>query len=152
MRVERQDAPDRPSLAIVAQRLGGHRDRLGPVGRAGGQREHQHLGARAEQGIQVALADAIDVRLVALVAADRHASAEIGRGADLAEMVVAAELAVGVPGDPPQEQLALDVGGPVGLGQKRSGPGGGARFATGAPIIRMKDIDHDVRSPELPSA
>ena len=47
-----------------------------------------------------------------VVAADRHAAAEVGRGLDLAEVVVAAELAVGVAGDPLQEQLALDFVGP----------------------------------------
>ena len=39
----------------------------------------------AEEGVRVALAHAIDVRLVPIVAADRHALAEIGRRADLAE-------------------------------------------------------------------
>ena len=77
--VEGQDAPDRPALAVVVQRLAGDGDRLGPVGRARGHREHQDLGARAEQGAEVALADAVDVGLVAVVAADRDAAAEVGR-------------------------------------------------------------------------
>ena len=36
-------------------------------------------------------------------------------------MVVAAELAVGVPGDPRQQQVALDLGGPLRLLEKRLG-------------------------------
>ena len=48
----------------------------------------------------VALADAIDVRLVPIVAADRNALAEVGRRADLAKEMVSSELAVGVAGEP----------------------------------------------------
>ena len=76
---------------------------------------------------------------MAFVAADRHASAEVGRGADLAEMVVAAELAIGVPGDPGEQELALDIGGPAGLGQER------LCQASGADLDRRAEQPHDGR-------
>ena len=52
MGVERQDAPDRPAVAVVAERLAGDGDRLGPVGRPRGHGEHQDLGPRAEEGAE----------------------------------------------------------------------------------------------------
>ena len=52
MGVERQDAPDRPALAVVVERLAGDGDRLGPVGRPRGHGEHQDLGPRAEEGAE----------------------------------------------------------------------------------------------------
>src|SRR5262249_27067904 len=113
--IEGEDPPGRPPLAVVLERLARHRDRLGPVGRPRGERKHQDLGPWAEESPEVALADAVEVRLMAVVGADGHAAAEVGRRADLAEEVVPAELALGMPGDPAQEQLALDVGGPAGL-------------------------------------
>ena len=64
----------------------------------------------------VALAHAVDVWLVAVVIADGHAAAEVFRGADLAEVVVAAELAVGVASDPVQQA--------TGAGRRRHGGSG----------------------------
>src|SRR5207302_1413103 len=94
--VKGEDAPDRPPLAVVGQRLAGDRDRLRAVGRARGHGEHQDLGPWPEKGPEVAVPDAIDVGLVAVVAADRDPAAEVGRGADFTEVVVAAEPALGV--------------------------------------------------------
>ncbi len=142
MGVERLDAPDRPALAIVTKRLGRDRNRLGAVGRARGHREHEDFGARAEEGTGVAVANAIDVGLMAVVAADRHATAEICWRANLAEVVVAAELAVGVAGDPAQEQLALHVAGAVGLVEER--PGEPARAVRHRPAEQpLEERDHD---------
>ena len=109
--VERQDAPDRPALAIVGEGLRRDRNRLGAVGRPRGHGEHEDFGALAEEGSHVAVAHPVDVGLVPVVAADRHPAAEIGGRANLAEVMVAAELAVGVPGDPAEQELALDVAG-----------------------------------------
>src|SRR5262249_8375762 len=47
--------------------------------------------------------------------------AEVGRRADLAEEVVPAELAVGVPRDPAEQEIPLDISGPTGLVEE--GPG-----------------------------
>ena len=92
MGVESQDAPDRPAFAIVAQRLLGHGDGLGLVRRSRRHREHQDLGPAAEQGTDVPLPDPVDVGLEGVVAANRHATPVVGRGLDLAEVMVAAEL------------------------------------------------------------
>ena len=74
--VERHDPPDRPSFAVIGECLGRDRNGLGPVGGARGHREHEHFGARTKERAGIAPAHAIDVRLVAIVAADRHASCE----------------------------------------------------------------------------
>ena len=113
--VEGQDAPDRPALTIVAERLAGDGNRLGPVGRARGHREHQHFGPLAEQGVRSPCRTRSMYGSVPVVAADRHPVAKIGRRADLAEVMVAAELAVGVLGDPAQQELVLDFAGPASL-------------------------------------
>ena len=146
--VEGLDAPDRPALAVVVERLAGDGDRLGPVGRPRGHGEHQDLGARPEQGAEVALADAVDVGLVAVVAADRDAAAEVGRGADLAEVVVAAELAVGVAGEPAQQQVALDLVGVGRSGRGTSGPGAARRSTDGRPT-RLRGSDRTSDRPIL---
>ncbi len=132
VRQEGQDSPDGPALAVVVQRLAGHRDGLGPVGGARGQREHQDLGPRAEQGAEVALAHAVDVRLVAVVRDDGDPAAEVGRGADLAEVMIAAELAVGMAGDPREQEIALDVGRPLRLVQEGAGQASCADLDRGA--------------------
>ena len=124
MGVKRRDPPDRPALAIIVECLGGDGNRLGTVGRAGGHREHQDFGAAAEERIRVALAHAIDIGLMAIVAADRHTRAKISRRADLAKEMVFTELTVRMAGDPPQEQLALDVAGAIESGRERPEPGG----------------------------
>ena len=120
--VEGLDPPDRPAVAIVAERLVGDGDRLGPVGRPRGQGEHQDLGPRAEEGAGVPLADLVDVGLVAVVAGDGDPLAVVGGRPDLGEVVVAAELAVGVAGDPAhQEQVALDLAGVPALVEEVAG-------------------------------
>ena len=108
MGVERLNAPDRPALAIVGERLRRDRNRLGPVGRPRGHREHEDFGPLAEKRADVTLAHAVDVRLMPVVAADRHATAKIRRRADLAEVMIAAELAVGVPGDPARAEARAE--------------------------------------------
>ncbi len=67
------------------------------------------------------MAHSIDVRLHAIVGADGDPAAEVGRRADLPEVMIAAELAVGVLGDSAKEQIALHVGGPAGLVEERPG-------------------------------
>ena len=136
--VEREDAPDRPPFAVVVQRLAGDGDRLGPVRRPRGHREHQDFGAGAEEGVGVALADAVDVRLVPVVAADRDPAAEVGGGPDLGEVVVAAELAVGVAGDAGAGEVALDVAGPAGLLEERRGRAAGPCGRGRPTILRIR--------------
>ena len=138
MGVERLDAPDRPALAIVVERLAGHGDRLGPVGRPRGHGEHQDLGARAEEGPDVALADPVDVGLVAVVAADRDPAAEVGRRPDLAEVVVAAELAVGVAGDPVRAAARAGPRAARPVWSRNARASRRARLATGTPTIRLR--------------
>jgi hypothetical protein len=54
----------------------------------------------AEERSHVALAHALDVGLMSVVAADRYAAPVLFRGTNLAEEMVAAELAIGVSGNP----------------------------------------------------
>ncbi len=111
MGVERGDPPDLPAVAVVVEGLARHRDRLGPIRRAGGHREHQDFGPRGEEGAECRPGGRGRYTARGRVAADRHALAEVLERADLGEVVVAAELAVLVPRDPIEEEAALDVGG-----------------------------------------
>ena len=77
---------------------------------------------------------------MAVVAADRHAAAKVGGGADLAEVVVAAELAVGVAGDLLEQEPALDVGGMPGLVEEGPGEPAGA--------VRHRPADHPLEDLE----
>ena len=63
-------------------------------------------------------------------------------------MVVAAELAVGVAGDPAQQQLALDVAGAAGLVVER--PGQAPRAVGHRPADQpLEKLDHDRSLPRL---
>ena len=69
----------------------------------------------------VTIAHSFNVGLMPVIPADRHAPTEILRRANLAEVVIAAELTVGVPGDPAQQKLALHVARAAGLIVERPG-------------------------------
>ena len=58
------------------------------------------------------------------------------------EMMIAAELAVGVLRDPPEQQLALDLGRPSRLGQERPGQPSGADFDRRAEQAHERQIQH----------
>ena len=118
MLVERHDPPGRPAVTIVLERLAGDGDRLGAVGGARGQGEHEDFGLGTEQGAGVAVADLVDIRLVAVVAADGNLATEVGFGADRPEVVIAAKLAIGMTGDPAQEQVTLDLPGILALSEE----------------------------------
>ena len=107
--IKRQDAPDRPALAIVVEGLRRDRNCLGAVGRARCHGEHEHFGAPSEESVRVPLAHPVDVRLVPIVAADRYTLAEIGRRADLAKEMVAAEPAIGMPRQAAHQQVSLNL-------------------------------------------
>src|SRR5262249_4485071 len=107
--VEGVNSPDRPTFPIVGKRLGSDRDRLGPVGCPGSHGEHEDLGPLAEQGPDVSVAYAFDVRLVAVVSPDRNTPPELFRISNFAEKVIAAELTVSVSGDPAQQELTLNL-------------------------------------------
>ena len=81
MVAERLQAPDVPAAAVVGQILVGHRDVLACRRGAAGQGEH--VDARiGQQRVEVAAANAVDVRLEVLVAGDGELAAEVGDGAD----------------------------------------------------------------------
>ena len=98
MVAEDLQAPEVPATAVVGQVLIGNRDVFAGGGRAAGQGEHMDL-VVAQESPQVALADSGDVGLVVFVAGDGQASAKVGDGADLVEMVIAREGGVGVTGE-----------------------------------------------------
>jgi hypothetical protein len=148
--VKRQDTPDRPALAIIIQSFGGDRNRLGTIGCTRGHREHENFGALPEKRIRIALADAVDIRLMPVVAANRHALPKISRRANLAEEMIAPKLAIGVSRQAAQKQVALDVTGGPGLVQKRVGQ------SPRSPGDRRTDhphehLDHGQPSPRLDS-
>ncbi len=138
MGIKRLDPPDCPTFAVIVERFAGDGDRFGTVRRAGSHCEHKDFGACAEERAEVAVANSLDIGLVALVTADRHASPKIGGGADLSEVMVAAELTVRMARDPAEKEVALHVPGAFGLIEK------GLRQAPGAASDRQADEASDL--------
>src|SRR4051812_45464453 len=87
-------APDHPAAAVLAEELLCNWQPFGLAGRAGGHGEHQHFGAGREQRVHVAIENFVDVRAMLVVRPHRNALTKIGDGADFAEAMVAAKIAV----------------------------------------------------------
>src|SRR5208337_2852146 len=124
--IECLDSPDGPALTVILECPRRHGNGLGPAGRPRGHGEHQDSGPRAEERLDVALPDPVDVWFVAVITAGGYLAAKVVRGSDLAEVMVAAELAVRVARDLVKQQLALDGGDVQRLVEERSGQPAGA--------------------------
>ena len=74
-----------------------------------------------QQCVDVAVADAGDVRLDRLVAGDRQGALEVGDGAEVAEVMLAAEIGVRVVAEQAEQEGLLD-GGRVAPSARRPAP------------------------------
>jgi hypothetical protein len=82
MRLVHMPAPNRPTPAVVSEILIGHGDEFAAGRGTAGQSEHEHT-VIAQEGIEFAAFDLLDVRLKILVAANGEVLAKIVQGANL---------------------------------------------------------------------